>query len=190
MFFIKKPTEGRYIQTVHVRFLMYVSEAGHQIDKENLHSKLPFFTATYLQISTLLDIIGKCGNFFALWSLCVSERKKIEAALFMFFVLPKFHFHAECCPGGVVNMTWQSPKRAEITEWLLIRCICKVLLHQPLQLFILLSKNDHFLMHPLKNHPVNTLKQIMAFFKIKLTSLTISKCVCFCRLQMSMLAEL
>ena len=146
---------------------MYVSQAGHQIDKENLHSKLPFFTTTYLQISTLLDILGKCGNFFALWTLCTSEGKKIDAAVFMFFVLPKFHFHAECRPGGVVNMTWQSPKQAEIIELLLIRCKCKVLLHQPLQLFILWSKNDRFLMHPLKNHPVNTLKQMIALFKIK-----------------------
>ena len=75
---------------------------GLQIDMENLYSKMPFLTTTYHKISTLLDGLGESGNFFALWTLCISERKKIEAAVFLFFVLPKFHFHVECLLESVV----------------------------------------------------------------------------------------
>ena len=90
-----------------------VPQAGLQIDKEILYSKLSFFTTTHLTISTFLDILGTFGNFFALWTLCISERKKTEAAVFLFSVLPKFQFHVECHQGSIVN---KSPKQAEIIE--------------------------------------------------------------------------
>ena len=43
---------------------------------------------------------------------------------------------------------------------------CKVLLLQPLQLFILSSKNYHFMMHPLKNDPAHTVRRKL-FVEIK-----------------------
>ena len=147
---------------------MYVlSHAGLQIDEENLYSKLPFLTTTYLIISTLLDILGESGNFFALWTLCISERKKIEAAVFLFSVLPKFQFHVECPSGSIVYRTWRCPKRARSIKCLLIRYDFEVSSLQPLQFIISWSKYDHFTMHPLKNHSTITLKKLIAFSKTK-----------------------
>ena len=147
---------------------MYVlSHAGLQIDEENLYSKLPFLTTTYLIISTLLDILGESGNFFALWTLCISERKKIEAAVFLFSVLPKFQFHVECPSESIVYRTWQRPKRARSIECLLIRYGSEVSSLQPLQFIISWSKYDHFTMHPLKDHSTITLKKLIAPSKTK-----------------------
>ena len=101
---------------------MYVlSHAGPQIDEENLYSKLPFLTTTYLIIWTLLDILGESSNFFALWTLCISERKKIEAAVFLFSVLPKFQFHVECLSESVVSMVGHHLNRVKSIQDVLMR---------------------------------------------------------------------
>ena len=114
-FFAYWPTQVYLDRTcVRTNILMcVVPQAGLQIDEEILYSKLPFFKTTYLTISTLLDILGTFGNFFALWTLCISGRIKIEAAVSLFSVLPRFQLHVECRPGSVVN---KSPKQAEIIE--------------------------------------------------------------------------
>ena len=146
---------------------MYVlSHAGLQIYEENLYSKLPFLTTTYLIISTLLDILGESGNFFALWTLCISERK-IETAVFLFSVLPKFQFHVECPSGSIVYRAWRCPKWARSIKCLLIRYDFEVSSLQPIQFIISWSKYHHFTMHPLKNHSTITLKKLIAFSKTK-----------------------
>ena len=118
-----------YLDRTYVRtniLMCVVPQAGLQIDVENLYSKLPFLTTTYLIISTLLDILGKFGNFFALWTLCISERKKIEAAVFLFSVLPKFHFHVECPSESVACMVGHHLNRVKSTQDVLMRFEVKV----------------------------------------------------------------
>ena len=148
-----------------------VPQAGLQIDVENLHSKLPSLTTTYHKISTLLDGLGESSNFFALWTLCISERKKIEAAVFLFSVLPKFQFHVDCLSGNAVYMAWQGPKRSKIIENLLARFDFRVPSVEPRQFFTSLLKNDQFSLHQQKNHFFTAQQKLIACLKMEFNHL-------------------
>ena len=115
----------------------------------------------------MLDILGESGYFIASSTLCISETSEIEGNDFLYSVFQRTHFQVKCLSGGVVYMTRQSSKRAISIESLPSRFDVKVSSLQPPLFFILLSKNDHFTMHPLKNHSVIVLKILMAFFKTK-----------------------
>ena len=86
---------------------------GLQIDQVNSYSKGGFITITFYKISTLLDFLGRSSNFFAPRLSCISETRKIEDSVFLFAVLQKIHFHVECRPGSVANMTLQSQKKVQ-----------------------------------------------------------------------------